>query len=50
MGGVNHMHFTYDRALWRFRAAVGWVGGRTQVALITGILSMIVHLGVSDRH
>ena len=50
MGGLNHTHFTYDRALWRFRAAVGWVRGRTQVALTTHILGMIVHLGVSDRY
>ena len=50
MGGLNHMHFTYGRALWRFRAAVGWVRGRTQVAQIIYILCTIVHLGVSDRY
>ena len=50
MGGLNRTHFTYDRALWRFRAAVGRVRGRAQVALITSILGMIVHMGVSDRY
>ena len=50
MEGLNHTHFTYDRALWRFRAAVGWVRGRTRVALITCIFAMIVHMGVSGRY
>ena len=50
MGGLNHPHFAYDRVLWLFPAAVGWVRGRTRVALITRILSMIVHMGVSDRY
>ena len=49
-GGHKSYAFKYDRALWRFRAAVGWVRGRTQVAQITHILGMIVHLGVSDRY
>ena len=46
MGGLNHTYFTYDRALRRFHAAVGWVIGRTWVALIIRILRMIVHMGV----
>ena len=46
--GVNHTYFTYDCALWRFDAAVGWVIGPTWVALIIRVLRMIVHLGVSD--
>ena len=46
MGGLNHAHFTHDRALWRFRAVVGRVRGRARVALITCILGMIVHMGV----
>ena len=31
MGGLNHTYFTYDRALGRFHAAVGWVIGPTWV-------------------
>ena len=30
-GGLNHTYFTYDRALGRFHAAVGWVLGPTWV-------------------
>ena len=46
MGGLNHTYFTYDRALGRFHAAVGWVIGPTWVASIIRILRMIVHMGV----
>ena len=31
MGGLNHTYFTYDGALGRFHAAVGWVIGPTRV-------------------
>ena len=53
-GVLDHKYFMYVRASGPsgvadgglFPAAVGWVRGRSRVARITCILSMIVHMGV----